>query len=157
VNLDLVKSCSDCPYNCCKIGPGPHKVLAPEEYLCGWSNPDGYNTKCEGLTKDGKCKYWGTNRLPIECRTHVCNNKIFTKAELEVIAGISTEQAPCDNCGALYLLGKSNGRNGAGRIWWWECEVCGFKLEWTKTARKFGKRSKKIDPKKMEEQYELMG
>ena len=100
--LKTIKSCKECKFNCCKFGPGPYTVLSISDFLETYMHPGGYNTKCENLMRNGKCKVWGTNMLPQECRTHVCNVRRFTKAELLLMDKIV--EGPCENCGAKYFV-----------------------------------------------------
>lgn len=115
-----ISSCKDCKDKCCETGPGPYKIVKPSKYLDDFGMSESYNTKCEGLTRSGKCKYWGTNKLPVECRSYVCTSRNFTKKELEVMEMVS-EDYSCNNCNAKYLL--INYEKGH---WIHKCEICGF-------------------------------
>ena len=123
----LVKSCSECKQICCKHGPGPYKLLTPEAYLENYNTTDAYNTQCAALTKDGRCSVWGTADFPIECRTHVCTNRIFTSIELSTIDCV--DERVCEQCGASYTL-LFEGANDNEYIV--ECESCGYEYKWIK-------------------------
>jgi len=122
----LVKSCVQCKSNCCKLGPGPYKTLKPEDYLENFADPQGWNTKCDGLTEDLKCRYWGTPKLPVECRTFVCNNKLFSKKDLKLIDDVD-EDYPCIHCGMQFTIGEWNTKTKSWDRW---CEACGWRMEW---------------------------
>ena len=81
----MIDSCKDCKSICCKTGPGPFEELEPEDYLDNFGTTDSYNTKCSALDKDDKCELWGTSDFPLECRTYVCQNRSFSKEELDTL------------------------------------------------------------------------
>ena len=137
----MISSCSDCKSICCRTGHGPYKILKPLKYLENYSLPESYNTKCEGLTKLGKCKYWGTNELPAECRSYVCQNRSFTKKELKIMDLVS-DSYPCANCGTQWvLIYKTNGD------WTHFCEVCGHTKHWKTINIKGNKKKEDVTPK----------
>ena len=134
MNEGLVSSCFECKAICCKHGPGPYQPLAPEEYLENFGTSDAYNTRCMALDDEGKCSIWGTPKFPHVCRTHVCNQRIFSKEELKAIDEV--EDMECDNCSAEWTRGyfKDNKFHR-------ECEVCGHLQSWKKEVVKRGKKS----------------
>lgn len=110
----VFKSCFECNINCCRVGPGPYKTLPAKKFLENYCNLESYNTKCDGLMKNRKCRYWGTNKLPYECRVYICPVKRFTKKERDLIENII--EYKCENCGAKYMVHKTDKR--------YYCEVC---------------------------------
>ena len=136
-----ISSCSDCVDKCCETGPGPYKVLKPLKYLENYSVSESYNTKCEGLTRSGKCKYWNTSKLPAECRAYVCTKRSFTKKELEVMSTVC-EDYSCNNCNSQYLLVyKENGH------WVHECEICGYGIVYSSIRFKGYKTKEEVRPR----------
>ena len=123
----LVDSCSECQQVCCKTGPGPYKILSPEDYLENYNLTEAYNTKCAALTSRGRCSVWGTKDFPIACRVHVCTNRKFTKEELWKIEQV--EDRACSNCGASYVLLYHDKKLGH---WIEECENCRHNFGWEK-------------------------
>jgi hypothetical protein len=120
--MKLIKSCKECKLKCCKFGPGPYKLFEPAEFFKIYENAEAYNTKCSYYLRSGKCKAWGTSKLPQECRSHMCHLRSFTKKELDIISRVC--EGPCENCGALYLLETQ----------WddiYDCEICGSKNHYT--------------------------
>ena len=84
----MIDNCADCKSNCCRVGPGPYKIVDPELFLENHGCHEAYNTQCDGLV-DNKCKYWNTDKLPLECKTYVCSSKIFSDTELYNIAKLT--------------------------------------------------------------------
>lgn len=123
----LPDSCRDCKTICCRTGPSPHKAVPVEDYLEVFGTTEAYNLKCENLTRTGKCSIWGTNELPYECRTWVCQARSFSKKELEVIDSISEEE--CWECEAPYII--KGWLNDDQTLYKAECEVCGAFEEYT--------------------------
>ena len=81
----MITSCDECgENNCCKFGVGAHEVLAVDLFIKKYGTPRVYNTQCEGL-EDGKCKYWGTDKLPMICKTWVCSVRTYTREEIKKI------------------------------------------------------------------------
>jgi hypothetical protein len=119
-------------------GPGPHKILPPEEYLENFGTSDAYNTKCVAFSDEGKCNLWGTAEFPLACRTHVCNVKIFTKKELDDIERVD-EDRECPKCETPWMLGKWGDRKKTE--WVDTCENCGHTHMWKKIN--LDKKSKK--------------
>lgn len=66
------------------MGPGPHDLVGPEVFLLNYGYDDLYNKKCEGFMH-GKCIYWSTDKIPLECKIYVCQNRSFSESELENI------------------------------------------------------------------------
>lgn len=130
----MINSCSECTSICCKHGPGPHVPLSPQEYLENFGTTDAYNTKCMALTDENKCSLWGTPSLPTECRTYVCQSKLFTKEQIKRINDV--EERKCLNCGSEWTLMYETTKGN----WINECEVCDFKINWKGTSIKKGKR-----------------
>jgi len=117
---------SDCKQNCCKYGPGPYKVLTPEEYFQNFCYAQAYNTRCIHLTNRNKCKIWGTKNLPSECRSHVCHNKKYSKEELELLKCMIDEDLtdyPCPTCGCKWYF-----FNEKKETFW--CEICNTKWQY---------------------------
>ena len=85
------------------------------------------------LSDEGRCTLWGTPDFPMVCRIHVCNQKIFTKKELSEIEDI--EERDCPNCNAEWMKTRFKSGNMAT----WECEICGYELEWKGKVVKRGK------------------
>lgn len=129
---ELVNSCFECKSVCCKHGPGPYRSLPPEDYLENFSTTEAYNTKCMALGDDNKCTLWGTKDFPHVCRTHVCNQRIFTKEELKKIEEVDDRE--CPNCGCEWTLNYKKGKN-----WYHECEACGHLIQWEAKVAKRGK------------------
>jgi hypothetical protein len=134
----LINSCADCKFCCCRCGPGPYKLLSPEDYLEDFGAYHGYNTQCLALNEDNTCRIWGTPKLPVACRAHVCSNKIFTKEELETIEKID-DDAECNNCGAPYMLFTRIGKKAKWHRSRWECELCGQTNHWKAYVVRKGK------------------
>ena len=134
MNTGLVNSCGECKAICCQHGPGPYLPLEPEEYLENFSTSEAYNTKCMALDDSGRCSLWGTPKFPHVCKTHVCNQRIFTPKELENIEQV--DERECPNCGCEWTLFK-----GKGNSWENECEICGHTIEWKGRMVKRGKKS----------------
>lgn len=132
MDVGLVNSCMECKAVCCQHGPGPHKPLSPEDYLENFSTPEAYNTKCMALSEDGKCTLWGTPDFPHVCRTHVCNQKIFTKKELSEIESVDDRECPNCNCEWTKMIDK-------GSTVKWVCEICDYEIEWKSKVLKRGK------------------
>jgi len=120
----LYKSCQECEQKCCKTGPGPYKTLSVEDYLENFSLSEAYNTRCKNLSLSGKCKAWGTDKLPIECRVHVCTSRSFSKKELATINKVT--DFSCAMCHAQYILEHENFVG--------ECEVCEHKWKWAQVS-----------------------
>lgn len=141
----MISSCADCKTKCCKTGPGPYKTLKVREYLENFCYPDSYNTRCEHLSKSGKCKIWQTPEFPTECRTHVCQHRKYSKQELKDIDNTvdlsdyhKSFKCPCNSNYVIYIsLRKAI------------CECCGITFEWN---RIFTKPTKKIRKKGMSKQ-----
>ena len=139
----MINNCADCKQKCCQTGPGPHKLLSPEDYLENFNTVESYNTKCAALDNNGNCSVWGTNDFPIECRTHVCTNRSFTERELSDIENVFDRE--CSNCNASYVLMLEND----GRFTEY-CENCGHAFDWVKQVIQKGKKQRKdyASPKK---------
>lgn len=136
-----ISSCKECKDKCCETGPGPYKALKPLKYLDNYGTCESYNTKCEGLTRSGKCKYWGTNTLPSECRSYVCQTRSYTKKELKAIEMVCDDYA-CENCEAQYLLVYK--KDGA---WVHDCEICGLSVVYTAIYFKGRKSKEEVSPR----------
>ena len=121
-------TCKECPANCCHFGTGEY-ILPVKKFLAGYMTTDSFNTRCENLTSKNNCKVWGTPKLPIECRVHVCHNRYFSKEEIARINEV--EDWSCINCGTKWMLHRRVTRTTDT----YECEVCGEVHEW-KLSRK---------------------
>ena len=87
----IFESCNDCTLNCCQVGPGPYKKVRRGKFTSNYLWTGSYNTICEGLTDDRKCKYWGTDKIPSDCRTSVCPHRSYTKKELKELKRLTRE------------------------------------------------------------------
>jgi len=140
----MISTCKECTTPCCQAGPGPHKNLSPEDYLAIFATAESYNTKCIGLTAEGKCNLWGTPDLPVECRNFVCQTRQYSKEELSKIDDVI--ERDCPTCGCEWMLGTYIGKSYHDI-----CEVCGYTGKWSKELVSRGKRKwnkKKIVPEK---------
>jgi len=117
-----ISSCKDCTNICCKIGPGPYTIVNRNKFLENFGDSDGYNTKCDGLRRNNTCKYWKTKKFPQECRQFVCQNRLFSKKELEIIENI--DETKCWYCGCPWTI------YWGGRNFEFECEICEAKWSW---------------------------
>ena len=127
--MALYNSCADCRQKCCKTGPGPYKVLEPEDYLENFGDTAAYNTKCKHLTASGRCSVWKTADFPAACRVYVCQSRRYTKEELRDINCIVAldegyDDYGCLDCKAQYVLYRSPFEV--------ECEICGCKWTWAR-------------------------
>lgn len=87
----MISSCAECKTPCCRSGPGPWKIVSKTDWLSQkQQGSKRYNTQCENLTVDNKCKVWETE-LPVVCATHVCGVRTYTEAELKNIDNILEE------------------------------------------------------------------
>jgi hypothetical protein len=120
----LGTTCAECPANCCTFGTG-ERVLKVYEFLEGYMTYDSINTRCENLTPKRTCKLWGTTKLPVECRVHVCHNRSFSKEEVERIKSVDSDKH-CIHCGVEWTL--TSYKNGVFKEM---CEVCGDEYTWT--------------------------
>lgn len=137
INPPLIKSCSDCKAICCKTGPGPYKILSPNEYLEGFGTFEAYNTRCAAIGENNECTLWGTDQLPLECRIHVCNSKEFSKKELQTIENVYERE--CQNCESQWVIIYDTKDDKTIE----ECEACGHKFEWTMKPIKSKKKGRK--------------
>ena len=128
----MITSCKDCEVPCCATGPGPHKNLAPEEYLENFGDVAAYNTKCIALTAEGSCNLWGTADFPQACRVYVCQTRSYTKEELLKIDKVIDRE--CPSCSSRWLL-----RNFSGKDYEDICEVCGYQSRWIQKVLSEGK------------------
>ena len=119
----LIRTCAECATPCCKTGPGPYEVVSSSDYLEGYGTHWNWNKKCEGLTRNGKCRYWKTKDLPEACRVHVCPNRFYSSGELELIAMISSIY--CPQCEAQYMLEQQTDTHK-----YYSCESCDYAEIW---------------------------
>ena len=126
---NLVNSCSECLNPCCKTGPGPYTVVDKEVYLESYGTYENLNRKCEGFTRNGKCRFWGTKNLPEACRTHVCTNKKYTSDEIFTISTVVSKI--CPNCGANYMMEYAEGDQECVA-----CEACKYIERWVQVENK---------------------
>ena len=128
----MIKSCKQCKGNCCKTGPGPYKLLSPENYLENYSILESYNTRCMALSENNECRIWKTKELPVACRVHICTNKIFSAKERKDIESVVEREcvyceAPwtlCENISTVYVDEIPT------ELWEYHCEVCGKTYYW---------------------------
>lgn len=120
----LGKTCAECPANCCTFGTG-ERVLKVSKFLEGYMTTDSVNTCCENLTPQHTCKLWGTPKLPVECRVHVCHNRSFSKDEVIRIDSVDPDKT-CTYCGAQWVLTSYK-----GGVFKEMCEICGDEYTWT--------------------------
>lgn len=124
------KTCAECPANCCIFGTGD-RVLKVKKFLEGYMTTDSVNSRCENLTPQKTCRLWGTPKLPVECRVHVCHNRHFSEEEIAKIDSIC-DDVECANCKTKWLVNhRKNFRTDI-----WECEVCGEVYVWNVTVTK---------------------
>ena len=122
---NLVNSCSECANPCCKTGTGPFTVVDKDTYLENYGTHENWNKKCEGLQRNGKCRYWKTKQLPVACRTHVCTNRKFSAGELLEIAMVTP--IACPACDANYTMEYATDNH---TIHWRVCESCNYTEKW---------------------------
>lgn len=84
----MIDDCNDCESNCCKVGPGPYRLVDPEVFLENHGCFESYNMKCDRLI-NGKCIDWESDSLPLECKTFVCSSKKYTVGDLERIGKLT--------------------------------------------------------------------
>ena len=86
----MIDSCAECKTNCCKIGPGPYRIVSPREYVERFGDLPSYNTECAALdSKSERCTLWGTPEFPEECKTYICHVRSFSKSELSEIRRVN--------------------------------------------------------------------
>jgi len=126
----MISSCKDCTNTCCKVGPGPYHSVRPEEYLEDFGEAAAYNTKCLALSNDNTCTLWGTPQFPHECRVYVCQNRSYTKEEIEDIDKV--EEWECSECESawMYVDNEPDGSNI------YTCPSCGYVAKWSKEVIK---------------------
>ena len=84
----MIDSCKDCQNNCCKTGPGPHRIVPPKQYVSMFGDFSAYNTRCAALSStDERCTIWSKEDFPDDCKNYVCHLRSFTKEELRNIKG----------------------------------------------------------------------
>lgn len=128
-----ISSCTQCKTVCCKFGPGPYEVLEPEDFTGSWCDSGNYNTKCSGLADSGGCKYWNMPNLPMECRTFICQIRLFSKEELESVEKVLDEE--CPTCDRGWIDSKES---KDGHSYTRFCTVCGWEQEWELKNEKLG-------------------
>jgi len=84
----MIDNCQDCKTKCCSVGPGPYETIDHEVFLLNYGENDNYNKKCKALVDD-KCIFWGTDKMPLDCRIYVCQVRSFSESELKNIAKIT--------------------------------------------------------------------
>ena len=131
----MINSCEKCTTPCCRTGPGPYRNVSPEEYLENFSTSEAYNTKCIGLTDDGKCNLWLTPDLPIECRNYICQTRSYSAEELKKIDEVQDDRT-CPNCKCNWMLGFWE-----GSFYYDTCEVCGYTIKWQRILERRGRRN----------------
>lgn len=87
----MINNCKDCETSCCRFGPGPFEIVPVQKFLKRYCEPKSYNTQCKSLQPNGLCSLWNTTKLPFECRTWICNIRMYNKKELKKISAMIYE------------------------------------------------------------------
>lgn len=80
----MIYDCKDCKTKCCSVGPGPYEVVPPETFLLNDGQFENFNKKCVYFHNE-LCLAWGTDKMPLECKTYVCGLRSFSIEELHNI------------------------------------------------------------------------